>query len=96
VYAADLDSPLPLDGPPDGGVHMLILDEILYAANRDLVSPDDVVDLVEGKPGGLELVLTGGHERPDYLGDHADLVSNVQKERHPIEAGQGARKGTEY
>jgi len=93
---ADIASPLPLDGAPDAGVHMLILDELLYASNRDLVSPDDVVDLVETKPDGLELVLTGGHDRPEYLVDHADLVSNVSKERHPIEVGQGARKGTEY
>jgi cob(I)alamin adenosyltransferase len=93
---ADLTSSLPLEGAPDAGVHMLILDELLYAANRDLVPPDDVVDLVEAKPDGLELVLTGGHERPDYLAEHADLVSNVTKERHPMEAGQGARKGTEY
>ena len=28
--------------------------------------------------------------------DLADLVTNVRKERHPIEDGQRARKGTEY
>ena len=93
---ADLTAPLPLDGPPEDGMHMLIIDEILYAANRGLVSPDDVVALVEAKPTNLELVLTGGHERPAYLDGHADLISQVRKERHPIEAGQGARKGTEY
>jgi cob(I)alamin adenosyltransferase len=93
---ATLDDPLPLDGSPEEGVHVLILDEVLYAANRGLVDPDDVVALVESAPDGLELVLTGGHERPDYLFDQADLVSRVGKEKHPIEAGQGARKGTEY
>jgi cob(I)alamin adenosyltransferase len=41
-------------------------------------------------------VLTGGHDRPDYLADHADLVTNVRQETHPIDAGQGAQKGTEY
>jgi len=44
----------------------------------------------------LEVVLTGGHERPDYPADHANLVTNVRKETHPIDAGQGAQKGTEY
>lgn len=76
--------------------HMLILDEILYAANRDLLEPDDVRDLVADKPDDVELVLTGGHERPTYVIDSADLVTEVRKEKHPIEAGQGARKGTEY
>ena len=93
---ADLSAPLPLDGDAAEGVHMLILDEILYAANRGLIDPDDVVALVESKPEGLELVCTGGHERPDYLADVADLVSEVRKERHPIDAGQRARKGTEF
>ena len=94
--AADLTAPLDPDGPPEDGVHMLILDEVLYAANRDLVDPDEVIDLIESKPDDLELVLTGGHERPEYVIEHADLVTNVRKEKHPIEAGQRARKGTEY
>jgi cob(I)alamin adenosyltransferase len=93
---ADLSAPLPLDGDPEAGVHMLILDEILYAANRGLIDPDDVVALVESKPEGLEIVCTGGHDRPDYLTEAADLVSEVRKERHPIDAGQRARKGTEF
>jgi len=93
---ADLDAPLALDGSPEDGLHMLVLDEILYAANRDLIAPEDVLDLIERAPEGLELVLTGGHERPDYLDDHADLVTRVAKEKHPLDAGQGARKGTEF
>ncbi|MFC7081295.1 cob(I)yrinic acid a,c-diamide adenosyltransferase [Halorussus caseinilyticus] len=80
----------------DEGYHMLILDEVLYAANRGLVEPEAVREFVASKPDGLELVLTGGHRRPEYVADLADLVTHVEKERHPIEDGQGARKGTEY
>ena len=94
--AADVDGPLPLDGPADEGVHMLIVDEIIYAANRELIDPDDVVGLVADKPDGLELVLTGGHERPTYLEPVVDLMSQVKKERHPMDDGQRARMGTEY
>jgi cob(I)alamin adenosyltransferase len=93
---ADITAPLDLDGDADDGMHMLILDEVVYAANRDLLAPEDVVDLIDRKPDALELVLTGGHQRPDYLDDHADLVTNVRKEAHPMDAGQGARKGTEF
>jgi cob(I)alamin adenosyltransferase len=93
---ADLSAPLPPDGDPEAGVHMLILDEICYAANRDLIEPAAVVDVVESKPPGLELVCTGGHDHPDYLASVADLVSEVRKERHPIDDGQRARKGTEF
>jgi len=93
---ADRSSPIPSGADPEAGLDMLILDEVLYAANRGLIDPDDLVALIGGKPDDLELVLTGGHERPDYLHEHADLVSEVRKDVHPIDAGQGARKGTEY
>ena len=93
---ADLSAPLALDGPPEDGVHMLILDELLYAADREIVERDAVVDLVAGKPDGLELVLTGGHEAPEYLYDAADLVTEVRKVKHPFDEGVRARKGTEY
>jgi cob(I)alamin adenosyltransferase len=93
---ADLTAPLDPDAPADEGVHMLILDEVLYAANRGLVDPAAVRSLAVEKPGNLELVLTGGHERVETVTEVADLVSRVGKEAHPIEAGQTARRGTEY
>lgn len=94
--AEDVSGPIPLDAPIEEGCHMLILDEILYAANRDLISHTAIIDLLSDKPASLELVLTGGHEKPDFIYEHADLVSRVGKEKHPIDAGQRARKGTEY
>ena len=93
---ADLTDPLPLDGDPDDGVHMLIVDELLYAADRGLVDPDDVVALAESKPDDLELVLTGSHAEPAYLEGVADLITNVRKVAHPFDAGHRARRGTEY
>ncbi|KTG10986.1 cob(I)alamin adenolsyltransferase [Haloprofundus marisrubri] len=93
---ADLDSPLALDGPPEDGVHMLILDEVLYAVDQGLLDEEDVLGLVDSKPKNLELVLAGSHTKPDYLYDDADLVTQVKKEKHPIDAGQRARRGTEY
>ncbi|ARS88691.1 cob(I)yrinic acid a,c-diamide adenosyltransferase [Natrarchaeobaculum aegyptiacum] len=94
--AADLAEPIDLDAPPEAGMHMLILDEVLYAADRGLLGEDDVLDLLDAKPEGLELVLSGSHEEPAYLEDRADLVTNVRKVAHPIEDGQRARRGTEY
>mgnify|MGYP000058942606 CR=1 FL=1 len=92
----DPTTPFALDGDPGDGVHMLILDEVLYAANRDLIDPEDVLGLIAEKPDGLELVLTGGHEYPAYLEGEANLLSHVEKQVHPLEAGHPARKGTEY
>jgi cob(I)alamin adenosyltransferase len=92
----DLTTPIAPHAPPEAGMHMLILDEICYAADRELIAPETVVDLVSRKPGSLELVLTGSHDRPEYLVDHVDLVTNVRAEKHPIEDGQRARMGTEF
>ncbi|MFP8958279.1 cob(I)yrinic acid a,c-diamide adenosyltransferase [Natrialbaceae archaeon A-CW3] len=92
----DLTTPLALDGDPEDGVHMLILDEILYAADMGLIDPADVLEVIRSKPDALELVLTGSHGEPTYLLEAADLVTEVRKQRHPIDAGQRARRGTEY
>jgi cob(I)alamin adenosyltransferase len=96
VGDAPLDEPLPLDGPAGDGVHMLLLDEVLYAVSTGLLAESDLLDLLDRRPSGLELVLTGSHEEPTYLLDRVDLVSNVRKQVHPFDAGQRARKGTEY
>ena len=93
---ADLTEPLDADGSPEAGVNMLVIDEILYAANRGLIDPEDVVELIQAKPDGVELVLTGGHEPPEYVFEHADLVTEVGKVKHPLDAGHPARKGTEF
>ncbi|MFC6823547.1 cob(I)yrinic acid a,c-diamide adenosyltransferase [Halopelagius fulvigenes] len=93
---ADLSTPFDAAAPPEDGVHMLVLDEILYAADMDLLDEESVVDLIREKPDGLELVLTGSHSEPTYLLDAADLVTNVRKVKHPIDEGRRARKGTEY
>jgi cob(I)alamin adenosyltransferase len=93
---ADLTEPLPLDADPEAGVHLLVLDEILYAADQGLIDEREVLDLIESKPEHLELVLTGSHTEPTYLLDATDLVSEVRKVKHPFEQGIRARKGTEY
>lgn len=93
---ADLSTPFDPDAPPEAGVHLLVLDEVLYAVSMGLLDPDRLVELVEEAPDGLELVLTGSHEEPTYIVDAADLVTEVRKSKHPIDAGQRARRGTEY
>ncbi|OAQ54488.1 hypothetical protein HTG_02750 [Natrinema mahii] len=93
---ADLGAPIDLEADPEAGMHMLILDEVLYAADRELLSQDDVLELIEAKPDDLELVLSGSHTEPEYLADSADLITNVRKVKHPIDDGQRARQGTEF
>ncbi|AWB27509.1 cob(I)yrinic acid a,c-diamide adenosyltransferase [Halococcoides cellulosivorans] len=90
------DGPRPLDAPADDGVHMLVLDEIGYALNRSLIDADAVAGFLDDRPDDLEVVATGGHDRPDAIADRADLVSHIAKEAHPFDAGISARLGTEF
>lgn len=96
AHGADLKTPFSADSPAEEGVHMLILDEILYAVSRGIVEASDVNEVLDGKPDDLEIVLTGGHESPDFLGDRPDLVTNVRKVTHHFDDGTRGRKGTEY
>ncbi len=91
---ADLSKPH--TGAPETGVHMLVLDELLYAVERDLIAQDTVRTLIETKPERLELLVTGGHKRPTYLEDIVDLISEVNNHKHPAAEGVPARRGIEY
>ena len=44
-----------------GKFDVVILDEINYAIQLELLKLDDVIDLIKSKPAELDLVLTGNH-----------------------------------
>ena len=74
---------------------IVILDEITVAIHFNLISLQEVVDLLENKPENLELILTG-RTCPEALIDRADLVSRIDEIKHPYQRGIEARKGIEY
>ena len=79
-----------------GGVYdIVILDEITVAIDFKLISLQEVVDLLEGKPDNLELILTG-RTCPEALIEKADLVSRIDEIKHPYQKGLQARKGIEF
>jgi cob(I)alamin adenosyltransferase len=73
---------------------MVILDEINIAAHYGLISVDDVLDLMGGKPAGLELILTGRHA-DDRIIEKADLATEMREIKHYYKKGVKARKGIE-
>lgn len=78
------------------GAHdMIVLDEILGAISAELVSLDDVLDLIQARPRHVHLVLTG-RNAPERLIEVADLVSEVLPIRHPYEQGIKAQRGIEF
>ena len=74
---------------------IIILDEINYAINLNLVKLEDVLDLIKIKPPKLNLVLTGNHARDEII-QVADLVTEMREIKHPFKAGIRAKKGIDF
>ena len=74
---------------------IIILDEINYAINLNLVKLEDVLDLIKIKPSKLNLVLTGNYARDEII-QVADLVTEMREIKHPFKAGIRAKKGIDF
>jgi cob(I)alamin adenosyltransferase len=74
---------------------MLILDEIFVALKRNALKPEQVLDLIQKKPGRLELILTGRYAPPEIM-ERADLVTEMKMIKHPFNTGISAKCGIEY
>ncbi len=79
-----------------GTYDIIIADEILYAVQLDLLSEDEVLQVIKSKPKQQELILTGSHKPYLALFELADLVTEIKKVKHPYDTGIMARKGLEY
>ncbi|MFQ5883588.1 MAG: cob(I)yrinic acid a,c-diamide adenosyltransferase [Thermoplasmata archaeon] len=78
-----------------GKYQLVILDEINLAADFNLIDLEDVLELVRGKPEGVELVLTGRNANPEIV-KIADYVTEMLEIKHPYKEGQVGRKGIEF
>jgi len=78
-----------------GGYDLVILDEINVAMDFGLVPVKAVLDLIENKPRGIELVLTG-RSVPQSIIEAADLVTEMRELKHYYQQGRTARDGIEH
>jgi len=78
-----------------GKYDMVVLDEVNVAVYFKLIQLDDVIKLIEEKPPGLDLILTGRYAETAVI-ERADLVTEMVKVKHPYDKGVKARKGIEY
>jgi len=74
---------------------IVVLDEVLGALARDLLSLDHLLALIRDRPPSVELVLTGRDAPPEIIAA-ADLVTEMQEVKHPFRKGVKARKGIEF
>ena len=78
-----------------GKFDVVILDEINYAVQLELLKLDDVINLIKSKPAELDLVLTGNHATKEVI-ELADLVTEMKEIKHPFKSGIKAKKGIDF
>lgn len=74
---------------------LVVLDEIIGACAYGLITYAEILSLIEAKPAGVELVLTG-RDAPTDLYDRCDLVTEMKEIEHYYNEGINARKGIEF
>ena len=74
---------------------LYILDEFTYPINWGWVDIDDVVETLTNRPGHQHVVITGRRADPK-LTEIADLVTEMQKIKHPMDVGQKGQRGIEW
>jgi len=77
------------------GYDMLVLDEILVALRDKFLKEEEILELLNQKPGSLELILTGRGATKKII-EKADLVTEMRKIKHPFTRGIKERRGIDY
>jgi len=73
----------------------LVLDEFTYPMKWGWVDVADVVATLAARPGTQHVVITGRDAHPDLVAA-ADLVTDMTKVKHPMDAGRKGQAGIEW
>lgn len=77
-----------------GEYRIVVLDEVNTAVHFRILPEADVLALIDERPAGVELVLTGRYAPESFI-DRADLVTEMTEIKHYFAKGVKARKGIE-
>ncbi|NLZ18209.1 MAG: cob(I)yrinic acid a,c-diamide adenosyltransferase [Desulfobulbaceae bacterium] len=77
-----------------GEYQVVIADESITATFFNLLSTQELLKLIEEKPYGVELILTGRYA-PEEIIAAADLATEMKELKHYYQAGVPARDGIE-
>jgi cob(I)alamin adenosyltransferase len=78
-----------------GNYDLVIFDEINNSLHRGYLPLATFLEYLDHRPEGVELVLTGRNAPPEVIA-RADLVTRMEKIRHPFDLGIAARRGIEF
>ncbi|MGY1453067.1 cob(I)yrinic acid a,c-diamide adenosyltransferase [Streptomyces sp. SS8] len=74
---------------------LYVLDEFAYPMHWGWVDTGEVVEVLRTRPGVQHVVITG-RNAPEELIAAADLVTEMTKVKHPMDAGQKGQRGIEW
>jgi len=77
-----------------GDYRIVVLDEVNTAVHLKILTEAEVLAVLDQKPAGVELVLTG-RSAPAAFIDRADLVTEMSEVKHYSNKGVRAREGIE-
>jgi cob(I)alamin adenosyltransferase len=83
------------DKMASGQYDVMVLDEINYAVKLNLVTVDDVLEIIAARPEKTTLVLTGNYAHEKVI-EAADLVTEMREIKHPYKKGIKAKKGIDF
>ena len=72
-----------------------VLDEFTYPLKWGWIDVGDVVAALRDRPGTQHVVITGRDAPPELI-ETADLVTEMTKVKHPMDAGRKGQKGIEW
>ncbi|SEP52849.1 cob(I)yrinic acid a,c-diamide adenosyltransferase [Amycolatopsis saalfeldensis] len=72
-----------------------VLDEFSYLLKWGWLEVGDVVSALVSRPGHQHVVITGRSAPPELI-EAADLVTEMTKVKHPMDAGQKGQRGIEW
>ena len=78
----------------EGSHDVVILDEINIVTHYEMLTIPEVLNLIDSRAPGVELVLTGRYADERIL-ERADLVTEMRERKHYYQQGVQARTGIE-
>jgi cob(I)alamin adenosyltransferase len=72
-----------------------VLDEFTYPMKWGWIDVSDVVTTLRDRPGHQHVIITGRSAAPELI-EAADLVVEMTKVKHPMDAGQKGQRGIEW
>lgn len=75
--------------------NMIIMDEVNVAVSLDLITEEEVLEMLEDLPDEKIVILTG-RGAPDSFIKRADLVTEMKEVKHPFSQGKEAKINVEF